>query len=111
MVTNSKNPLRRVPSAKNHDVSGPAAPSTSWAPLIEPLPKSWMKYIGRSATMPTPLVDRTATETPADPGADDCGSALPIPAGSVSEYTWTVRLALGGTVRGLVTGDVWPSML
>src|SRR5437588_514019 len=109
MVTNSKKPGRVVPSAKNHELSADDAPSTSCAPLICPLPKSWMKYIGRSARKPTPLADFTFTDTPADPGADELGMVRPRPAGSPSLYTWMVRRARLGTWMLLVTGVDEPS--
>src|SRR5439155_5208667 len=115
MVTNSKKPLRSVPSAKNHDASGAPAPSTSWAPLTAPLPKSWMKYIGRSATMPTPLVDLRRTETPAEFGADAIARFRPSPPptsrlpGDDSSYTSTVFRERAPTERVFVVGLVWPS--
>src|SRR5207247_9081040 len=100
---------RVVASAKNHDGSAADAPRTSWAPLIWPLPKSWMKYIGRSARKPTPLVELTFTDAPADPGAEALGIVRPRPAGSPSLYTWMVRRARLGTCMLLVTGVDEPS--
>src|SRR2546421_2499747 len=96
-VRNSLNPASDVPSAKRWLVDGVTWPKASWPSVVSPAPKSWAKYMGRSATIGGPdwasrRAPRPTHETP------------PAPSGSVGAHTRTVTRADGGTTTVLGPG-------
>src|SRR2546423_15195416 len=96
-VRNSLNPVSDVPSAKRWVVDGVTWPKASWPSVVSPAPKSWAKYMGRSATIGGP--DWTARRTPRPthqtPPAPSGAGGAPTRAGSPAARGTPPRLGPG----------------
>ena len=83
-------------------MAGLSVPSLTTIPLSIPE----LKYNGRSATTPRSAVVVILTDTPRDTGSD---TSRPMPPGSESLNTCTVRRAPAGTVTVFWIGAAPPS--